>query len=458
MAAIITLSLLAILVLYLGLYKAQKFLLPVSLIGLATAIGFLVRDWQLQAEPAYSGMILFDHFAIAFAILCIAVTAVLLLLIKGYFDDLSHHLAEYYSLLLFSLTGAILVTAYHNFALLFMGIEIMSVALYILVGIRKKDFASNEAALKYFIMGAFSTGFLLFGITLIYGASGSFDLAAIRDYVALGQLPMMFYGGVLLLIVGLLFKVGAAPFHFWTADVYEGAPILITAYMSTVVKIASFAALLRLFSYCFIPVSEFWTPLFLVISGLTLVIGNLSALVQVSFKRMLAYSSISHAGYLLFALVGSQDVAANSLFMYVTAYAVATVVAFGVLIIVKRTTGSDHFEAFNGLSKKNPLMSLLLTVAMLSLAGIPLTAGFIGKFMMFSSLMSGTHIALLVVAIINAAIGICYYLRVVIAMYFKPVENEQVFQVGINYYLVFIILGVVTLLLGIFPNSLLQLI
>src|SRR5690606_22931093 len=247
-----------------------------------------------------------------------------------YFDERSTHVAEYYALILFSLTGAVLVTSFHNLAMLFIGIEIMSVALYILAGIRKKDFASNEAALKYFLMGAFSTGFLLFGIALLYGASGSFDLAAIKDYVVANphEISPLFYGGILLLTVGLAFKVGAAPFHFWTPDVYDGAPILITTFMSTVVKTAAFAGFLRMFSFCFVPLQDFWMPVILILTIITLFVGNITALVQHSFKRMLAYSSISHAGYLLFGILVIGAMSSGAVLLYATAYSLATVIAF----------------------------------------------------------------------------------------------------------------------------------
>jgi len=458
MAAIITLSLLAILILYMGLYKANRMLLPTSLLGFVLAIFFLVKDWHTVSKPSFSGMIFFDHYAVAFSILCILITGVILTLSKGYFNDLSDHIAEYYALIIFSLTGAIVVTAYHNLAMLFMGIEIMSVALYILVGIRKKDFASNEAALKYFLMGAFSTGFLLFGIALLYGASGSFDLEQLRAYALSGNISHLFYAGILLLTVGLIFKVGAAPFHFWTADVYDGAPLLITSYMSTVVKAASFAALLRLFAQCFAAVSEFWIPIFIAIAILTLFIGNISAFVQSSFKRMLAYSSISHAGYLLFALIAMGASSANGILIYITAYSLATVTAFAALIVVKKATGSDHIESFNGLAKRNPILALLLSIAMLSLAGIPLTAGFIGKFLMFSAVMKEYHIILLILAVINAAIAVCYYLRVVVAMYFKSQEESKAVPIALNYQAVFVILTLLTLLLGLYPNCILDLI
>jgi NADH-quinone oxidoreductase subunit N len=459
MGAIITLSILALLVLYLGLFKANKSLLPVGLVGLLVVIGLLIKDWKIDASPLYNGMILFDHYAIAFSILCTFVTILVFILSKGYFTSSSDHVAEYYTLLLFSLLGAVLVSSYHNLALLFLGIEIMSVALYILVGIRKKDPASNEAAIKYFIMGAFSTGFLLFGITLLYGASGSFDLMMIRDYVTghPGAISPLFYGGVLLLIIGLTFKVGAAPFHFWTADVYDGAPILITSFMSTVVKVASFAGLLRLFTFSLLPLQDFWTPIFLGIVVLTLFIGNLSALMQSSFKRMLAYSSISHAGYMLFAVIGIGATSANAVFVYGASYSLATVTAFAVLILVKRAVGSDHFESFNGLAKKNPYLAAILTIAMLSLAGIPLTAGFIGKFMMFSSVMAQYHIVLLLIAVLNAAIAVYYYLKVVVAMYFRTSEGKNI-TINSNYVILFIVTTVLTILIGVYPNCFMELI
>ncbi|MGJ1421468.1 NADH-quinone oxidoreductase subunit N [Sphingobacterium spiritivorum] len=461
MGAIITLSLLGILVLYMGLYKAKNALLPVTLLGLAGALVFLILDWNKVAEPFYSGMIIFDHFAIGFSVLSILITALVLLLSKEYFWSISEHVAEYYALILFSLTGAILVNSYHNFAMLFIGIEIMSVALYILVGIRKQDFASNEASLKYFLMGAFSTGFLLFGIALIYGASGSFDLEVIKGYVIAHphDISPLFYAGILFLIVGLCFKVGAAPFHFWTPDVYDGAPILITSYMSTVVKAASFAGMLRLFSSAFVPLHEYWTPILLTIAIITLFIGNISALMQHSFKRMLAYSSIAHAGYMLFAVVSIGNQSASAILAYATAYSLASVIAFGALILVKREVGSDNFSAFNGLAKRNPLLALVMTVAMLSLAGIPLTAGFIGKFMMFTIAMNNYHIVLLILAAVNAVIGVFYYLRVVVAMYFRESEQDSSkVNIPVNYSFVFLIAVLLTVLIGIYPDCLIKLI
>lgn len=453
MNSLIVLSILAIIVLYLGLFKAQNALLPVSILGLVGALGLALMEWNSGAEPIYSGMMLFDNFAVAFSSLAIISTILIFLLSKNYFEKISNNIAEYYTILLFSLIGIIVMVSYHNLSMLFVGLEIMSVSLYILAGIRKRDFASNEAALKYFLMGAFSTGFLLFGIALIYGSSKSFDLGVIAQYVIdrpTGIDPM-FYVGIVLMIVGLSFKVGAAPFHFWTPDVYEGSPTLITAFMSTAVKIAGFAAFLRLFSISFAPLADFWMPTIVVITIITLFVGNISALYQTNFKRMLAFSSISHAGYMLFAIVALGSASVNSFFIYAAAYAVASITAFAILILVKSRTGSENFDSFNGLAKSNPFLAFSLTIAMLSFAGIPLTAGFMGKFFMFSTALSQYHTWLVAIAVINAIIGIFYYFKVIVAMYFRD-NNSKEITTPIYYKLVLGISLFITIALGVYPG------
>src|SRR6201996_1218243 len=453
MSTLIILSVLPILVLYLGLYKAKTALLPVTVLGLLVALGLAVMQWNNGATPIYNGMMLFDNYAIAFSAITIVSTILIVLLSKGYFEKISSHVAEYYAIILFALAGIIVMVSYYNLTMLFIGIEIMSVSLYILAGIKKQDFASNEAALKYFLMGAFSTGFLLFGIALIYGSTGSFSLQDIRDWVLAHprNIDAMFYTGIALIIVGLCFKVGAAPFHFWTPDVYEGAPTLVTAFMSTVVKTAGFAAFLRLFTECFSTLSAFWMPALLVITILTLFIGNITALYQRSFKRMLAFSSISHAGYLLFAIVALGASSANSVFVYATAYSIASIIAFAALILVQQQSGSDNFDSFNGLAKKNPFLAFVLTIAMLSLAGIPLTAGFMGKFFMFSSALSHYQVWMVILAVVNAIISIFYYFRVIVAMYFRTAETNEV-QIPAYYNFVLGISAVITILIGIYPT------
>lgn len=457
MNIIITIVVTALVVLYAGLFKAKKALLPLTLVGLLTALAFAVTSWNTDA--VYYGMMEVDNFAIAFSSLIIVGTFFIFLLTQNYFAKDSENIAEYYTLILFALSGMIIMVSYTNMAMLFIGIEIMSVALYILAGIRKNNFASNEASLKYFLMGAFSTGFLLFGITLIYGATGSFSLHAINQYL-IGNyqaVSPLFYPGLILIMIGLCFKIGAAPFHFWTPDVYEGAPSLITAFMSTVVKTAGFAAFLRIFAGTFAPLHDFWMVPMLAIVCLTLFIGNVTALFQKSFKRMLAYSSISHAGYLLFSLVTLTSNSGNNVLVYASAYTFASIIAFAVLILVKQKTGGDSFESFNGLGKRNPLAALALTIAMLSLAGIPLTAGFIGKYLMFLNVMTQYQVYLVAFAILNALVGFYYYLKVIVAMYFKE-GPELVLDVPFQYKLVLVLSVVITVFLGIFPSLILNLI
>jgi NADH-quinone oxidoreductase subunit N len=457
MNIIITLTVTALIVLYAGLFKAKKALLPLSLIGLLTSLAFVFTSWN--ANQVYYGMMQMDNFALAFSGITIIGTIFIFLLTQNYFSKDSENIAEYFTLILFSLAGIIIMVSYKNMSMLFIGLEIMSVSLYILAGIRKNDFASNEASLKYFLMGAFSTGFLLFGITLIYGATGSFDLTVINHYLVNNykEISPLFYPGVILIMIGLGFKIGAAPFHFWTPDVYEGSPSLITGYMSTVVKTAGFAAFLRLFADTFAPLHDFWLPPLMVIVCLTLFIGNVTALFQRNFKRMLAYSSISHAGYLLFSLIALTSKSANNVLVYAAAYTFASIIAFAVLILVKQKTGNDNFENFNGLAKRNPFTALVLTVAMLSLAGIPLTGGFIGKYLMFLNVMNDYQIYLVAFAILNALVGFYYYFRVIVAMYFKDGPETEL-QTPVQYQVVMVLSLIITLFLGIYPAVILNLI
>lgn len=456
MNIIITIAVTALVVLYAGLFKAKRTLLPLSLLGLLVALGFVVCSWD--ANLISYGMMQMDNFALAFSAVTISGTILILLLTKNYFAEKSENIAEYFTLLLFCLSGIIMMVSYLNMAMLFIGIEIMSVSLYILAGIRKRNFASNEASLKYFLMGAFSTGFLLFGITLIYGATGSFDLLTIKSYLVdhVQSVSPLFYPGIILVMIGMCFKIGLSPFHFWVPDVYEGSPSLITLFMATIVKIAGLAAFLRMFENAFSPLADFWTAPLLVIIIVTLFVSNITALYQKSFKRMLSWSSVSHAGYLAFSVLVLTPGSGNSALMYAIAYLTSSVVAFAVLILVKQKTGGDSFESFNGLSKRNPFAAFCLTIAMLSLAGIPLTAGFIGKYAMFMNVMDQYHIALVVIAIINALVGFYYYFRVIVAVYFKEGADVELAS-PMSYRLVIAFSALVTIFLGIYPNWILSL-
>lgn len=457
MNIIITITVTALVVLYAGLFKAKKALLPLTLLGLLVSLGFVASGWNM--DQTYYNMMQMDNFALAFTGITVLGTLLIFLLTQNYFAADSENIAEYFTLILFALAGIVIMVSYKNMSMLFIGLEIMSVSLYILAGIRKHNFASNEASLKYFLMGAFSTGFLLFGITLIYGATGSFDLDVINQYLIANYQTVspMFYPGVILLMIGLCFKIGAAPFHFWTPDVYEGAPTLITTFMSTIVKTAGFAAFLRLFADTLAPLHDFWMPPLMMIVCLTLLVGNVTALYQKNFKRMLAYSSISHAGYLLFSLITLTANSSNNVLVYAAAYTFATIIAFAVLILVKQKTGTDHFDSFNGLASRNPFTALVLTIAMLSLAGIPLTAGFIGKYLMFLNVMTEYKVYLLAFAILNALVGFYYYFKVIVAMYFKE-GNDTELHMPVQYQFVLIFSVLITLFLGIYPSVILNLI
>jgi NADH-quinone oxidoreductase subunit N len=348
MTGIIIISLIAIVILFLGLYKLDKAIVPLAVVGLLASITSYALAWNTNIYY-FNNMLFVDNFAILFSILTIATTILILLLSPGYFEKISSNVAEYVALILFSLVGVLCMVSYNNFSMLFIGIEIMSISMYIMAGIRKKDLASNEAALKYFLMGSFATGFLLFGIALVYGFTGSFNLETISTLVneSGGQAAALFVAGILFMIVGMSFKVSAAPFHFWAPDVYDGAPSLVTSYMSSVVKTASFAAFIRMFIVAFAGVIHIFTPTLWALAAITIIVGNVIALYQDTFKRMLAYSSISHAGYMLIAILALGPDSGNAIFYYAVAYSIASVSAFAILIKVKALKNSESFDAFN---------------------------------------------------------------------------------------------------------------
>ncbi|RCR71292.1 NADH-quinone oxidoreductase subunit N [Larkinella punicea] len=457
MLSIILLSVFGIVLLYLGFLKSRAVLLPATLFFILLTLGAGFLEWN-KSYLYFGDMLLVSNTAILFTGIVLVSAFMVVSLSGDFLDDEAAQPAEYYAILLFSIVGAIMMIAYENLIMLFVGVEILSVSMYVLTGSDKKNLRSNEAALKYFLMGAFATGIMLFGIALLYGAAGSFTLTDIKGYIALsqGRPSLLLYMGVLLILIGMLFKVSAAPFHFWTPDVYEGAPTLFTAFMSTVVKTAGFAALLQLLSVAFGAIYGFWWITLAAITGLTLLVGNLTAAYQDSFKRMMAYSSISHAGYLLIGLAALGPQSKQALVFYSLAYSVATIAAFGILLVVAKqrvTDGrpDDTYSAFNGLSRQNPLLAFILAVSMLSLAGIPLTAGFWGKFMVFSAAIDKGMVWILVLAVLMSAVGIYYYFRVVIAMYFREGSSTYI-QVAPFYRFVLIAATAITIILGLVPG------
>jgi NADH-quinone oxidoreductase subunit N len=461
MYPIVLLSVFGIVTLFLGFSKSKNILLPSVLFFLALALAGNFIDWNQGELLYFYDMLRVNNLTIAFSGIVLISAFMIVAISGGFQDNADSEPAEYYALMLFSIVGAIMMIGFEHLIMLFIGVEILSVAMYVLTGSNKRNLRSNEAALKYFLMGAFATGFMLFGMALLYGATGSFSLVQIQSFVLTSHAATpsyILYAGLLLLLIGMLFKVSAAPFHFWTPDVYEGAPTIFTTFMSTVVKTAGFAAIYRVLDHSFTSIYGFWWIVIAAITVLTLLVGNIGATSQNSFKRMLAYSGISHAGYLLIAVTALSKPTQNAIVFYSLAYSLSTICAFAVLMLVSKENTlegqpDERYDAFNGLAKNNPLLAFVLTVSMLSLAGIPLTAGFWGKFMIFTSAADRGIIWITVVAVLMSTVGIYYYFRVIIASYLREGNLVQI-RVAPFYKAILVLATFLTLLFGLAPGLL----
>lgn len=395
------------------------------------------------------GMIVFDRFALLFDTIIFASTLLYLILSARDMEKVGINYAEYLALIFFILCGITIVASFKSLLLLFLGIEIISIPLYILTGSDKRNLKSNEASLKYLLLGAFSTSLMLMGIALIYGATGSFMSANIAGFN--GPPSALLIAGMTLLLFSMAFKASVAPFHFWTPDVYDGAPTVFTSFMATIVKAASFIAFIRLFDEAFGSLQHQWQLWMAIFTAATLFIGNITAVFQQSVKRMLAYSSIAQAGFMMLALYSMNTDAKEGLLLYIAAYCLATIGIFAVLIKMSDYT----FEGFNGFAKSQPLLAATTTIFLLSLAGIPLTAGFLSKFYMLRAAVD-THqnIWLVIFAVLMAAVSVYYYFRLIQAMYFRE-GNVQKIQITPVFKWTMIVLAAAVVLLGIFPNLLL---
>jgi NADH-quinone oxidoreductase subunit N len=425
MIPLIVLFLTGLLALFAAFAKKSPLVISIVITGILGTIGMLVNEWfHPYLNVRYKGLY-FDHFAIGFAVVTLVITLLVCLVAYDRYKNRLEHVGDYYALLIFSACGALCLYSFTDLFMLFIGIEILSIPLYVLAGSKKDDLRSNEAALKYFIMGSFATGILLFGIALVYGSTASFDINTIRMIASTQEsMPVMFFVGVVMILCAMCFKVGAAPFHFWSPDVYTGAPTIITSFMATVVKMAAFGAFLKLFFICFGVASTFWAPTLAILAGLTMTIANVSAVFQDNFKRMLAYSSVSHVGYILLALIAMNQASLFNMLFYLTSYSLATLLIFTIYMRVKDEAKHEGVSAFNGLGKRNPVMAFAMILGIISLAGIPPTAGFFGKYFLFANVFA-EYPWLVVVAILNSTISIYYYFKVVIAMYFTEADSED---------------------------------
>jgi len=423
---------------------------------LGALILLLVNIGDLQGYHYFSfdthNMLYFESFGLVFNCIAFASTLIFILLSGKDIQQVGHNVGEYYALIFFVLCGVSIASSFNTLLMLFIGIEIISIPLYILTGSDKRNLKSNEASLKYFLMGAFSTGLMLLGIAFLYGGSekGTF----IVDELAIGKSaasPLLIVG-LILIMVSLAFKVSAAPFHFWTPDVYDGAPTVFTSFMATIVKAAAFIAFIRLFGDAFADIKPRWQLFVAIITAATLFIGNLTAVFQQSVKRMLAYSSIAQAGFMLFALLTLNTLAKEGILLYAAAYSLATIGVFAILIKMKDYT----FDGFNGMARHHPVLAALNTIFLLSLAGIPLTAGFFAKYyMLASAVQTGNFLWLVIFAVLCAAISVYYYFRVIQAMYFKDGE-AQVLDTTPVFTGLLILLAAIVIFLGIFPQWLID--
>lgn len=397
------------------------------------------------------GLIEFNTFGHVFNALIFFVVLLYFLLSGPDMEKVGLNYAEFFALIFFILCGVTLMTSFKSLLILFLGIEIISIPLYILTGSDKRNLKSNEAALKYFLMGSFSTGLMLMGIALLYGARATFS--TVTDPAITSQNIYLLIGGMALLLFAMAFKVSAAPFHFWTPDVYDGAPTVFTSFMATVVKAAVFVGFVKLFDDMFEPQQAQWRLWVAVITALTLFIGNITAVFQQSVKRMLAYSSIAQAGFMLFALYAMNGDGKEGLLLYTAAYCFATI---GIFAVLARMTDYT-FDGFNGLARTQPVVAGALVIFLLSLAGIPLTAGFMAKFMMLKAALSAEgSLWLVVFAVLMAAVSVYYYFRVIQSMYFKEPGETPHPQFPGYFKTVLVLLAVLIILLGLWPELLLS--
>jgi len=426
-------------------------------IGLFGALLALLSTFCMAKQPGmgFWNMVQVDRFSVFFHVLITAITAVTILSSFEYMEVQDIRAGEYYGLVLFGAVGMCLMSSAVELVLIFIALEISSISTYVLAGFRRRAAISSESSVKYFLLGSFATAFFLYGVALIFGATGSTSIPAIRQALVSGNPSLLVYSAVALMFVGLGFKVAAAPFHIWTPDVYEGAPAPVVGFMSTAPKAAAFAVLLRIVYEAHAP-GTLW--LIWVAAALSMTIGNIAALVQTNVKRLLAYSSIAHAGYLLMAFAAMPDNGIPSAMFYTASYAAMNVGAFAV---IAHFAGAGEryvtLEDYAGLGRRSPVLAATLTVFLLSLIGIPMTGGFFAKFYVFSAALQNHLTGLVIIGVLNSAVGAYYYLRIIVAMYMRePREEISVAPLSAGIGLALTVSLVATLYLGILPGRVLE--
>ena len=434
--------------------RNQRTLGNIALLGSLAAIVATLYQSQFPG-PGFWNMVNVDTFSVFFHFLVTTVTAVVILTSYEYMEVQQIRAGEYYGLILFGAVGMCLMSSAVELVLIFIALEISSISTYILAGFRRRAAISSEASVKYFLLGSFATAFFLYGIALMFGATGSTSISTISQVLRSGNIPVLAYAGIALMFVGLGFKVAAAPFHIWTPDVYEGAPSPVVGFMSTAPKAAVFAVLLRIMFEANAP-GRLW--LIWVTAALSMTLGNLGALVQNNVKRLLAYSSIAHAGYLLVAFAALPGSGIPAAMFYTASYAAMNVGAFAV--VSHFASAGERYvtlEDYSGLGRRSPLLAATLTIFLLSLIGIPITGGFFAKFYVFSAALQANLVGLVIIGVLNSAVGAYYYLRVMVVMYMRePREEAPLPPVPTGLRAALTLTVFATIYLGILPGRVLE--
>jgi NADH-quinone oxidoreductase subunit N len=435
------------------LVESKRVLGYIALAGIGWSGFFLYRLYGANVS-AYGGLLTVDQFGWFFKAIFLIAAALAIAISLRYLDIEREHHGEYYALILFATMGMMFMVGAMDLVTLYIGLETMAIATYVLVGFLRGSPRSNEASLKYFLLGAFSSGILLYGFSLLYGIAGSTRFEAIFE--ALSQRPIGDPLASLALITvsaGMFFKIAAVPFHQWTPDAYEGAPTSITAYMSVAVKAASFAMMMRLFFTALSPLRPQWVVLFSIVAALTMTIGNIAAITQSSVKRLLAYSSISHAGYILLGLIAANETGRIAIPMYLLIYTFTNLGVWAIVVALRRKDIiGEHIDEMSGLYFKHPVSAILMLVFLLSLAGIPPTAGFIGKYFLFAAVIETHHNVLAVIAVLNAAISMYFYLRIVVAMFMRDATEKTGMAMSPGIIATMAIAVIFTMWIGLYPD------
>lgn len=445
---------LGVLCLLFEILNLRKIIIPITVIGLLAVLGLTISEFNTP-QAYYNNMIVVNKFSVAFSSLFIVLTIFLVTLSHNFYKNHQSKLSDFIAIKIFLLSGAIAMVSFGNLAMFFLGIEVLSISLYVLAASNRLNLKSNEAGMKYFLMGSFASGIILFGICLIYGAMGSFDVVEISELSQSAELPIWFPIGIAMVTIGMLFKIAAVPFHFWAPDVYEGSPSLTTATMSTLAKVVAMATLYKLLSVMNADISYAFQIIIVVLSIASMTVGNIMALRQANVKRMLAFSGISHAGFMLMTLLSITTSAGNLLY-YASAYSLAGIAAFSVILYVCKNRDNEDIVNFHGLGKTNPLLAAILTGALLSMAGIPVFSGFFAKLILFNQTIQAGYLVVVIAAVINSIISVGYYFKLILAMYTKE-PNETRTGTPILIYAVAVVAIVLNIAMGVFPSLVLDL-